>query len=91
MNINDSAQIIDALKDVNDAVEVYEVRHYEVWRKHPGGGTLPTQVTIMDRGPGENQRYSVSASNEEGKSTGPNFDDDLLKAIRFCHWYELDK
>lgn len=86
----DTRTIIEKIQASSDITEVAKVTMFEGHLE--GAGTV--EITIRDRGEGEQYRYSVYAETkdvEPKRTATSNPERELEMAIGLCHWGNLSK
>ncbi len=83
----------ESLKRFAKVHEVYQVTYFKGYRTtKQGDRELEVTFEIHDRGPNAgNLRYTVIATDEEGRMATGNPDVSIEMALRHVHWYDLDR
>jgi hypothetical protein len=87
------AEIIEKLKEVDGAHEVYHViSRFTLLRRTDDGNNQEVTVEILDAGPNANQnlRYHCMAKADDGRSATGNPDSSIEFALMNVHWEHLD-
>ena len=83
---------LDLIRQLDDVVEAYEVRTFQVVRRFRDGNQRPVTVSVYDAGSKSIVgRYRVEVRTEDGeKEASGNPDNSLEVALAIVHWGRLD-
>jgi len=84
-------EIFDLIKESGGIFELYRVTAFEGYRKRRDGEVKSVRVEILDAGPGVPERWTVSATDADGRRAGGNPAERLDVALAITHWPELDR
>lgn len=90
MDIEDTDQILAALRKAMKTNGGAQVRHYRFDRTTEDGRVQEVDVEIRDAGAASTNRFQVMAYGSDGASCSGNAEEKLETAIAVAHWFALD-
>jgi hypothetical protein len=84
-------KMLEAVRHIARASEVYRVHRFQVYRDRPNGDTRQVLVEVLDRGLGNWKRWLIEAQDGEGRRATGNPENSLSQALLGVHWHDLDK
>jgi hypothetical protein len=88
--MEDQDHVLNWLRLLTGAHEVYEVITYSVWRKNKQDESQHVTVKVYDAGPNSVLRYYARAESDDGKQSTDNPDKSITAALGNVHWNNLD-
>jgi hypothetical protein len=82
-------EIIEQLKKAGSFVEVHRLYHFRCHRESAGTHTVDVEITDMGES-NPNARYSVIATQDDGKTASGNSGRTIQEALAMVHWFNLD-
>ena len=85
-------EVIEKLKRLLSAGEVYHVTYYQAVRTAKDGTIQEVEIEVLDRGPEDpHTRYHVTAVAKDGRAASGNSGASLDTVLATVHWYKLDR
>lgn len=89
MTDEERAELFAALRERGGAIEMYERHAFKFYRTTERGEIQAVELEVLDSGPGNYNRYHVSARSDDGRYADGNPAETLHGALARLHWAEL--